>query len=130
MEIRSALSIAAGSLALLSSAAMSMDIKRIDDVYVADFKSDDIEHCRPSDVDLTHSQARDFFARAKQVDTKTLHDHYDQAPCYIEGTLTYRSKSCEWEIRAGATGHIKCGNRNWYFACDRCTDLFDSKAAK
>jgi hypothetical protein len=75
----------------------------------------------------SHSQARDFFLRAKRVDRRTLHDHY--APCYIEGTLKYGSKPCEWEIRAGATGHITCGKVTEYFAGGDCDDLFVRKSA-
>src|SRR5450631_617969 len=97
--------IAALSVALLCAPAMSMDMARVSNVYVADFKSEEPQRCRPSDVALSHRQARDFFVRARQVGTRSLHDHYEQAPCYIEGTLRYRARSCAWEIRAGATGH-------------------------
>ncbi len=97
----------------------------ITDVYVTDFNSDDIAKCRPSDVDLTHDEAREFFLRARQVDYKVIHDHYNFAPCYIEGTLNFKSKSCDWVIRAGATGHISCGKGETYFVCDICEDLFE-----
>ena len=96
----------------------------ITDLYVEDFGSDDLERCRPSDVDLSHHEAREYFLRARQVESGVIHDHYDYAPCYIEGTLKYRSNVCEWEIRAGATGHIKCGRKTRYFVCDTCEDLF------
>jgi len=115
------------TLTLTACATSAIDVHAISDVYVTDFNSADKEHCRRSDVDLSHSQARDFFLRAKQVDRQILHDHYNYAPCYIEGILKYRSKSCDWEIRAGATGHITCGDITEYFACDNCDDLFSSK---
>jgi len=122
------------SVAFLSDSAIcattAFDVNHIRDVYVADFNSEDIEHCRPSDVDLSNSQARDFFRRARQVDSKILHDFYNYAPCYIEGVLKYKSQSCDWQIRAGATGQIKCGNSIWYFACDNCQDLFESQESK
>lgn len=111
-------------LALTSCAASAFDVSKITDVYVADFSSEDIKRCRPSDVDLDHREAKAFFVRAKQIDKKTLHDHYDFAPCSIEGTLKYKSKSCNWEIRAGKTGHIACDKHVRYFACDACNDLF------
>lgn len=127
MVMKFALILAPGLLSVASCAAPVIQTKEITAIYVADFRSQDIPHCRPSDVDLSHSQAREFFLRARQVDARTLHDHYNYAPCAIEGTLRYRARACEWEIRAGATGHIKCGDRIWTFACDQCDDLFRTK---
>ena len=96
----------------------------VSDVYVADFKSDNMATCRPSDVDLSRNQVTDFFHRARQVESKVLNDHYDLAPCYIQGTLKYRFATCEWEVRAGATGSITCDKHIQYFVCDDCEDLF------
>lgn len=127
MEIKSTPFYFACALALTSCAATPFDVRQITDIYIADFNSEDIKRCRPADVDLSHSQAQDFFKRAKQIDKKTLHDHYNFAPCYIEGTLKYRAKPCNFEIRAGATGQITCGQATEYFACDHCDDLFKSK---
>jgi len=115
------------SLFLISCAYTNVLSNNITDVYVADFGSEDIKRCRPSDVDLSNSEAKEFFLRAKNVDYKVIHDHYNYAPCYIEGTLKYKSKICEWEIRAGATGHIKCGEDTKYYVCDTCEDLFKTK---
>ena len=128
MEIKSIIFYFGSILALVSCATSVSDINGMDEVYVADFKSENMERCRPSDVDLSHGQAKDFFIRAKLVDSKILHDHYNRAPCYIEGTLKYNKKPCNWEIRAGATGHITCGDVTKYFACDNCDDLFKSKS--
>jgi hypothetical protein len=93
-------------------------------VYVADFHSDAPASCRSSDVPRNHGQAREFFSKAREVDYKTLHDNYELAPCYAEGTLTRQGKSCDWQIRAGATGSVQCGEQKLYFACDTCGDLF------
>lgn len=119
--------IAVAAIFLASCASISFQNDKITDVYVADFGSEDIEHCRPSDVDLSHSGAREFFLRAREVNYEVIHDHYNYAPCYIEGTLKYKSMNCEWEIRAGATGQIKCNRNTNYFVCDTCEDLFQSK---
>lgn len=97
------------------------------DVYVQDFHSDEPKRCTTADVELSHKQAHEFFNRAKVVSHKTLHDHYEHAPCYIEGTLKYKSKSCDWKIRASATGEITCGSETWFFACDDCKELFAGK---
>lgn len=106
---------------------VGFDPAGLQDVYVADFRSDEIERCRPTDVPLRHSEASAFFMRSKQVDRKILHDHYNYAPCHIAGTLKRQSTPCNWEIRAGATGQIQCGPKTWYFACDQCDDLFKAR---
>ncbi len=116
--------VAVVAIFLASCANIISQDSKITDVYVADFGSEDIERCRPSDVDLNHSEAREFFLRAREVDYKVIHDHYNYAPCYIEGTLKYNYMNCEWEIRAGATGEIKCNQNINYFVCDTCEDLF------
>jgi len=97
----------------------------ITELYVQDFQSDDIETCKPRDVDLSHTEALTFFQEAKVVTYKTLHDHYEIAPCYIEGTLKYKGEICEWNIHAGRTGMIKCVTVEQYFACDDCDTLFN-----
>lgn len=116
--------VAVAAIFLISCTNISFQNDKITDVYVADFGSEDIESCRPSDVDLSHSEAKEFFTRAREVDYKIIHDHYNYAPCYVDGTLKYKSMSCEWEIRAGATGQIKCNQKTHYFACDVCENLF------
>lgn len=40
-------------------------------------------------------------------------------------TLIRQGKSCDWQIRAGATGSVQCGEQKLYFACDTCGDLFE-----
>jgi hypothetical protein len=110
--------------------ASRMDLDNIHDVYVADFHSNDPEMCRPSDVPLNHSRARKFFQRARIVDYRTIHDHYDVAPCYAEGTFSYQSQVCDWTIDAGAIAEIKCGKHTWYAVCDDCKDLFEDTTPK
>ena len=130
MEMMPRLAFLIVTAAFSFSARAVLDVGALTDVYVEDFGSDAPEQCRPADVDLGHAEARAFFVRAKQVSLQVIHDHYDYAPCYIEGTLKYGSRSCDWEIRAGATGHIVCGAKTWYFACDTCSDLFRTKDSR
>lgn len=115
-------------LALLAGAALVASCATRDaafsNVYVADFHSTEPASCRASDVPRSHGKAQAFFSRAKEVDYKTLHDNYELAPCYAEGTLTRQGRSCDWQIRAGATGSVQCGEQKLYFACDTCDDLF------
>lgn len=112
--------------ATASCSAGPIDTQKISEVYVADFHSDDTS-CRPSDVDLDHNKASQFFLRSKQIDARTLHDHYDIAPCYIEGTLKQAGKSCSWKIFAGATGEVSCIEKTDIYACDDCGDLFETQ---
>ena len=112
---------------LASCAAIGSAGVTIGDVYVADFQSNAPASCRPADVALTHAQARAFFTRARQVDYKTLQDNYEIAPCNIEGTMKRNGAGCDWKIRPGATGSIRCGSKTDYFVCDTCTDLFVGK---
>jgi hypothetical protein len=119
--------LAAMTLAVAACSSMgtrNVNPEELSDVHVADFRSSEMDRCRPSDVPLGHGDSRKFFLRAKVVDARTLHDHYNFAPCHVEGTLNYQSNSCECQIRAGATGQITCGKQEWLFACDDCDDLF------
>ncbi|WP_240651417.1 MULTISPECIES: hypothetical protein [unclassified Variovorax] len=109
---------------MLVASCATRDV-RFTNVYVADFHSDAPTSCRSSDVPRNHGQAREFFSKAREVDYKTLHDNYELAPCYAEGTLIRQGKSCDWQIRAGATGSVQCGEQKLYFACDTCGDLFE-----
>lgn len=110
---------------MVSCASSAMDSSKINDLYVDSFHSDDIKSCVTSDVELNHSQAREFFKKARQVTYKVIHDHYQIAPCYIEGPLKYKGRPCSWKIRPGNTGSISCGNETWYFVCDECEYLYN-----
>jgi hypothetical protein len=99
----------------------------MDDLYVDDFHSDDMLSCKPSDVPLGHAEAREFFRLAKPVTSHELHDHYELAPCYVTGPVRYHERACTFEIRAGATGTIRCGQELFQFACDTCEKLFVSR---
>ena len=104
--------------------------KQVADVWVKDFESLEPANCKASDVAPSHSEARQFFRRAKVLDKKTLDDNYPTAPCQVIGTLKYRSKVCEWTISAAGTGSVTCGSRTWWFACDACDDLLVKPALK
>ncbi|WP_256354612.1 hypothetical protein [Variovorax sp. dw_308] len=116
--------LAAAVLLAACTAAPESARDAITDVYVSDFRSAAPASCRPSDVALTHAQARSFFLRAGRVDYKTLQDNYEIAPCNIEGTLKRNGEACEWKIRPGATGSVRCGSKTDYFVCETCKDLF------
>lgn len=110
---------------IASCASTGVDSDSLSEVYVADFASEAPELCGTADVDLSHAEARAFLSRASQVDFRTIHDHYDYAPCYVEGTARYAKNPCEWQIRAGATGYIECNGVRKYLVCDDCDDLFE-----
>lgn len=114
-------------LLLISCSPNIINTRFISNLYVDDFSSDDPVNCTTSDVDLTHLQSLQFFHKARVVEYRTIHQHYELAPCYIEGPLIYKKEPCRWEIRAGATGSINCKDNVWYFVCDNCNDLFRKK---
>jgi hypothetical protein len=114
------------SIFFSSCAAPKFEPFDISELNIARFGSDSIETCRPADVDLDVHEVREYFSRAKQVDIRIIHDQYNYAPCYIEGSLKYNGEDCDWQIRAGTTGHIRCYKKIKYFVCDTCDDLFDN----
>jgi len=126
MEIK-ILILGVASLFFSACSADTLNPSNFNDVYVKDFHSDKPKECTTSDVNLSHKQAKEFFERSKIVDRKKIHDNYAHAPCYIEGTLKYKGKLCDWKIRAGSTGSVKCGDKTWLFACDDCDSLFTQK---
>lgn len=114
------------AVALLCTSAAAY-CEQIADLKIAAFRSEEPERCHESDVALSPAKAREFFTRAKRINAQTLHDDYDLAPCYIEGTLKWDGKICHWNIRAGATGRVQCNRQEMYFACEACGDLFGQK---
>ena len=99
-------------------------LKKYSSVYVEDFLTEDIKVCKPSDVDLNNYESEQFFLRSREVEYKIVHDHYNVAPCYLEGVLTINGKVCEWKIQASSVGSIKCSDEVNYYVCDSCEDLF------
>ena len=106
-------------------AGCSQPYQDINGISITRFKSDEPDRCRPSDVPLAERQVASFFKLAERIDGRTLHDDYDWAPCYLEGTLKYQGKVCTWRVRAGATGEIECPATEQYFGCKDCGDLFE-----
>lgn len=106
----------------LTSCVTNQNISKI---YVEDFQTNDINVCKPSDVDLNNYEAEQFFSRSRKVEYKIIHDHYNVAPCYLEGVLTYNEKICEWKIQASSIGSIKCNDEVMHYVCDSCEGLFN-----
>ncbi|WP_020409059.1 hypothetical protein [Hahella ganghwensis] len=125
MEIIYKLPLISISLLMMSCASFQTPEQQVTDVYVEDFQSDDIDACRPSDVDLSHQEAEEFFSRSEKVEYEVIHDHYNVAPCYIEGVLKLDGQICDWKIQASAIGSIRCDDEVSDFVCDSCEDLFD-----
>lgn len=110
---------------LVSCACNQHPAQHITDLHIDDFQTEDINTCKPSDVDLSSKEAEQFFLRSKKVSYKIIHDHYNIAPCHIEGTLKTQGKVCEWKIQASLIGSIKCDEEISYYACDSCEELFN-----
>lgn len=94
------------------------------DVFAADFHSDKPAFCDALDTDLSHADAQAFFTRSRVVSSKELHDHYDIAPCHLEGVAKDGALLCDWKIRPGGTGLVSCGEKTWNVVCDDCEDLY------
>jgi len=75
---------------------------------------------------LNAEEAGQFFSKGHIASPDEVHYQYDYLPCYVKGHLRFENKSCEFEIRSGATGHIKCRGEPYIdVVCDKCQDMFD-----
>jgi hypothetical protein len=99
--------------------------QEISEVYVKDFQTEDMDSCKPSDVDLNNNEAKIFFLKSRKVDYKVIHDNYNVAPCFIEGVLKSSGRICNWKIQASSIGNMECNGDVTYFVCDQCEDLFN-----
>lgn len=118
--------VALAGMVLVSACVTGLPAFRPDavrDVYLSDFESTEPQRCTPADVPGRHADAAAFFRRAKPVDAKTLHDHYEQAPCAALGVLKYQGQTCSWRITAAWTGTVRCDGHEWLLVCNDCEDL-------
>jgi hypothetical protein len=77
------------------------------------------------DFDVTATQVASFFARARVFNAQSIHDKFDQLPCYVRGTALWRGAPAKWEIRAGGTGTlIPQKGKAVQYGCVGCDDLF------
>ncbi len=109
-------------MTLLASCAQSEDVSTVEITQVIGSKTENNRKDFCSDFAVSPGSAREFFKKAKPISLKQLHDEYDYLPCYSYGTANVGNESCTWEIRAGNTAELKCGNTVHYFACDDCLD--------
>jgi hypothetical protein len=113
-----------GALLVLAGCTDLHNTPDLESIVISSFQSQEPESCRSSDVPLDPSRVRAFFQRASKIDSRTLHDRYEWAPCYLEGSLKYNGQVCTWQVRAGATGVVQCPSAEQYFTCEECSDLF------
>lgn len=73
-----------------------------------------------SDFSLTREQAQHYFTRAKQVSVQEIHDKYAVLPCFVAGDGILANEDCSWEVRAGGTGHVNCGDKSYLTGCEDC----------
>ena len=101
---------------------------------VKKYQLDEERGCRRSDINVNADRAREFFRRSREVEHRVIHDFYDIAPCSVYGVVMYKGKECRWNINAGGTGWISCGEgpsaQIHHFVCDNCDDLLTFKDAK
>ena len=124
--VKSATVMSAVLLVLVSGCAIQKPAEPVlHDFYVEDFSSDAPKQCKASDVELSNADVKAYFERAKAVSHATIHDHYNVAPCRIEGTLKKGSSICDWKIDALGVGQITCNEQTKYYVCETCDDLFE-----
>jgi hypothetical protein len=76
-----------------------------------------------SDFNLDRNEAQSFFERAQIISFKQLHDNYSFLPCFVRGKAQVKKNICDWEIRAGGTGEIMCGEKVYIYGCTNCNDI-------
>lgn len=84
------------------------------------FHTDEATTCRQSDIHVDRTFVENFFRRAVAVSSRQIHDEYDLAPCYMQGTLVQGLQRCEWSLRPGGIGTLQCGAQLQYFVCEKC----------
>ena len=73
-----------------------------------------------SDFSMTKEQAQQYFEQATEVSIQELHDRYSVLPCFVAGAGTFENEDCSWEVRAGGTGHVDCGEKSFLTGCEDC----------
>lgn len=111
------------SMVLLASCTQPNNSNEIEITEVIGSGTDNNSKEFCSDFTLSQESAAEFFKSAKPISFEQLHDEYDYLPCYSNGTASVGGESCTWEIRAGNTAELRCGNAVKYFACEDCLNL-------
>jgi hypothetical protein len=130
MEMRAAI-LLAGILLVSCVNANSVETGDAHSFRVEKYELDEEHGCRRNDINVNADRAKEFFRRSREVEHRVIHDSYDIAPCSVYGVVTYKGKACRWNVNAGGTGWISCGEgtsaKIHYFACDNCDDLLNYK---
>ena len=92
---------------LLVTAVAGVDVDKGTSGYCANFY-------------LTKKQAQQYFLEAKAVSIETIHDDYEVLPCFVYGYGELKNEQCQWQIRAGGTGHVNCANDSFLTGCKNC----------
>lgn len=76
-----------------------------------------------AEFSLTKEEAQYFFNNATRVSARDIHDTYSFLPCFVKGVGYLNNQKCEWEIRAGGTSSIECGDQSIFMACEDCLPI-------
>lgn len=76
--------------------------------------------------DLTDSQVRDFFRKARPMSGDALKKTYKWAPCQVQGHILFQEQKLNFIVTAASTGQIEVApGRIIEFGCDAgCADMF------
>jgi hypothetical protein len=85
----------------------------------------DVQLCQGFSLD--ENKIKEFFKKADQVSSETVHSLYQVSPCEIQGHFIYRGKKYWFDVNAASTGVIEVSDKNFvYFGCkDKCKDIID-----
>lgn len=76
--------------------------------------------------DLTDSQIRDFFRKARPMAAEELKKSYKWAPCEVQGHLLFQDQKLAFSVTAASTGEIEVApGKVIEFGCDAsCAGIF------
>jgi hypothetical protein len=76
--------------------------------------------------DLTDSQIRDFFRKAKVQTAEGLKRDFKWAPCQVQGHILFQEQKLNFTVTAASTGQIEVApGKLVEFGCDAsCVDMF------
>lgn len=129
MEVKRLLMMAVAA-GLLGCATPSPEAQALalGEVVIQDFESREPTACTTADVDLNEARVRQFFARAQTIDYRTLTERHPIAPCALLGNVRVAGQWCDWTIRPGGVGSLRCGEHEQHYFCAGCADLYAPQA--
>lgn len=110
-------------LSLLSACSSTVQKNKFSVLSVERAGVDGAEGAFCSAFKLSITESQKYFNQAKIISFKQLHDDYSFLPCFVTGKGQLAELECSWEIRAGGTGEIICGEKVYLYGCANCQEI-------